>query len=326
MRPDRKPRRQGDTEPEGSKGSPPSPRGGWGGGARRPSLRASVSLWFLSCILAGCGNEAPPAPPAPPAPSGEEPGLPPLAELRFPDWAEVDSELAPEIPAPPETGPLRWNFSEGRRYAYQFGQVLEQVDESVVAGKATRIRTRDRNRGAFEFVADFERTAKAALRIHTEESVVDGKSASREELAGRPPSAFECTVKEDGTARVRRVSGQADAQIFFDVLLALGEGEKSMKNGRVVTRLAGWRKVGRYECARLETEFELRPENASGKSLMRGRTIAYFAFRERGFVRAATVVSVSLRSKGVTPKNEWATRSVDSRTTFRLEILNRPGD
>lgn len=330
MRPAKTPRRRGDAETGFSEGSPL--RGNLG----TLLLRASASLrcggWFVACVLvagaAGCGNDAPPPPqPAPPpAPQGPEPELPPLGPARLPEWAEVDGETPPEIPAPAAAAPLRWSFSEGRRYAYQFSQVLEQVDETAVAGKASTVRSRDRNRGAFEFVADFENTAKAALRIHTEESVIDGRSASREELAQRPPSAFECTVKEDGAAQVRRVSGQADAQIFFDVLLALGEGEKALKNGRVVTRLAGYRKLGRYECARLETEFELAPENASGKSLMRGRTVAYFALRERCFVRAATSVSVSLRSKGRTAKGDWATRAVDSRTSFRLELLNSPGD
>lgn len=290
-----------------------------------------MSPWFLGCFVlllaAGCGKETPPTPPPPPpAPQEPEPELPRLADLRFPEWADVDGETHLEIPALPAAGPLRWRFEDGRRYAYQFSQTLEQVDETVVAGAAKTVRTRDRNRGAFEFVTDVERTAKAALRIHTEESVTDGKAVSREELAKRPPSAFECTVKEDGAAHVNRVSGQADAQIFFDVLLALGEGEKAMKNGRVTTRVAGHRKVGRYECARLETEFELAPESPSGKSLMRGRTVAYFALRERCFVRAATTVSVSLRSKGKTAKGEWATRAVDSRTAFRLELVNSPGE
>jgi hypothetical protein len=291
-------------------------------------MRHGRSLLALAVLLlAACGSDAPPPPPPPPpAPSGPEPELPRLAELRFPDWGDVDGEAFPEVPLPPGRGALLWNFADGRRYAYRFSQVLEQADESVVAGAAKTVRTRDRNRGAFEFVADVERTAKAALRIHTEESVSDGRAVPREELARRPPSAFECTVKEDGTARVNRVSGQADAQIFFDVLLALREGERDFGNGRVTTRVAGARKVGPYECARLETEFELAPENASGKSLMRGRSVAYFALRERCFVRAATAVSVSLRSKGKTPKNEWATRSVDSRTTFRLELANQPGD
>ena len=279
----------------------------------------------LIAALAGCGNDAPPpAPPGPPAPQDAGPPLPILGPARLPEWSEVDPENPASIPAPASAGPLRWNFSTGRRYAYQFSQVLEQADEVVLSGHSRVTRTRDRNRGAFEFVADFENTAKAALRIHTEESVVDGMAATREALANRPPSAFECTVKEDGTAQVRRVSGQADAQIFFDVLLALGEGEKSMRNGRVTTRLAGWRKVGRYECARLETEFELAPESGSGKSLMRGRTVAYFAAAERCFVRASSSISVSLRSKGKTEKGEWATRAVDSRTTFRLELLNTP--
>ncbi len=321
MRPAREapPRRRGDAE-SGTSTDPCS------------LLRASAALRWSFCVAvgllaAGCGNDAPPPPaPAPASPQGPEPALPAIGPARLPEWTDVDPETPPAIPAPASTGPLRWNFSTGRRYAYQFSQILEQADEIVLPGRSRVARTRDRNRGAFEFVADFENTAKAALRIHTEESVVDGMAMTREELAKRPPSAFECTVKEDGTAQVRRVSGQADAQIFFDVLLALGEGEKAMKNGRVVTRLAGWRKVGRYECARLETEFELAPESPSGKSLMRGRTVAYFALRERCFVRAASSISVSLRSKGKTDQGEWATRAVDSRTTFRLELLNAPGD
>lgn len=284
---------------------------------RRDAVRV---LLVLAGLGAGCAPDAPPPPPPPPRPP--EPALAPLTEIAFPEWADVDDEKPVELPGlawPQE--PLRWDFSSGRRFAYDFSQTLDQLVAAVALGVLTETRSRDRNRGTFEFVGTRDKCAKAFILIQTQEAVRNGVTASPEEIKKNPPSKFECTVYEDGQAETRKLAGRSDAQFFFDTILALGEGEKAVKDGTVRTRRAGSFKVGRHECLRLETEFELAPETASGQTRMRGRTIAYWAPKERLFVRTATAVATTTRLNALNANIGWITNALDSKTVFRLKLL-----
>src|SRR5437870_9869834 len=55
-----------------------------------------VGIWgfiFAVFLLTGCSKDEPPAPPPPPQKSiPPEPPLPPLGEVQFRDWSEVDEE------------------------------------------------------------------------------------------------------------------------------------------------------------------------------------------------------------------------------------------
>lgn len=274
-------------------------------------------------LLAACGRQEPSPPAAAAAPPPE---LPALAEVPFPDWAEVDPESFPPLEDPAGASePLRWNFSPGLRLAYDFHQTLDQAVATSAGGRKHASRTRDRNEGVFEFAAGPDRIARVALRIRTVESFLDGRPVPNETVARRPPAVFECLLREDGRAEVARRSGTADAQIFFDALLAVAPGERRLPDGRVTTRRAGVFKVGPSRSARLETEFELAPSGPDGRTLLRGRAVGYFDLEGGRFVRASAAALTSARRRSRAPEGDaWILTHLDARTAFRLKLRDRP--
>jgi hypothetical protein len=239
------------------------------------------------------------------------------------DAVRIGEEKFIEIPPPAAPGPLRWDFSPGRRWGYEVSQRLSQVTVAA-AGSARKVtRSEDRNGGYFEFVPAGDGTAHARVKIQARESVIDGRPANKEEIEKRPPTKFECRLREDGVPVTGRpLSGASDPLLFLDVLLALEEGERKSADGTVRTRIAGYFKVERHECARLESEFEFAPALPSGRTLLRGRSVAYFALRERRFVRAELSVAQAIRSKTRPAHGPWTTRSTDLETALRLRPID----
>jgi hypothetical protein len=279
----------------------------------------------LCVFLLSCGKELPPAPPPPPkAPSAPEPELPPVADVHFPEWTEVDDEKFLELPKPAKPPLLQWDFSEGRRFGYEAVQTVTQRVEGRKGDKSGEIQARDRNRGTFEFIAGKDRTAMVLIRFHTEEAFRNDVQASREELSKSPPTKIDALAREDGTAEIKKPPGRDDYLFYFDALLAVGDGERKLKDGWIRTRQAGFVKVERYSCVRLESEFEFAPKIPMGATLMRGRTIAYFALDERRFVRASSRVATSTRTKMQDRDGGWVVSKTDSVTSLRLKLLENP--
>ncbi len=300
------------------------PGGGWGESHKR---FYSVSLCLCGFLLFSCGKEppSPPKPPvAPPRVQEPEPGLPALAEVKFPEWSEVEDEAFLDLPRPAALEPLRWNFGPGERFGYEFTQTHQTRMESRSGGKTGMFQARERSRGTFEFIAGKDRTALVFLKFHTEESIRDGVPAPHEAIEKAPHSKYEAIAKEDGTAEIMKPPGRADAAFFFDALLALGDGERKLKDGWVRTKAAGFAKVGRYECVRLESEFEFAPSSKLGATLQRGRTVAWFAPRERRFARASAVVASSTRTMAQDKDGTWIVTLVDSSTLLRAKLLDGP--
>lgn len=277
------------------------------------------SLCLCGEFLLGCGQETPPPPP----PAGPEPELPAIGRLEPSEAVRIDEEKFLELAPPPKPEPLRWDFSPGRRCGYEAIQKLSQVT-AVVSGQDKAVtRSEDRNGGYFEFVSAGDGTAMARVKIQTRSSMINGKPAPREAIEKHPSTKFECRIGEDGVpTSAHKLSGASDPMIFLDILLALREGERTSGDGKVRTKLAGYFKVERYECARLESEFELAPPLASGRTLLRGRSVAYFALRERRFVRAEMSIAQAVRSQALAENGAWVTRSTDLETVLRLRPID----
>ena len=306
-----------------------SPPGGWGGFHRRRFF--SVSLCLCGCFFFSCGKP-PPAPPVvikPPRIVEPPPELPALADLAFPEWGETEEETFLPLPKPAAVGPLRWNFGPGERFGYEFSQRHHARMESRCGAKSGQFQADERSRGTFEFIAGKDRTALVYLKFHTEESSRDGVAAPREAIEKAPYSKYEAIAKEDGTAEIMKPPGRADAAFFFDALLALGEGERKLKDGWVRTRMAGSGKVERFDCIRLESEFEFAPTAApaatvQGGTLQRGRTVAWFDPLGRRFIRASALVVTSTRTRAQDKDGAWIVTLVDSSTLLRARLLDHP--
>lgn len=284
-----------------------------------------VSALLALLLSAGCAPDDPPAPPPPhpvvEKPAPPEPPLPALAEVRVRDWSEVDDEKFLELPAPSAAPGLKWNFAAGERYGYDFSETLSQRLERQAGGKQALNTTREKNRGVFEFAAGRDRTALAVSKIQTQEVVLNDQPVAREAFAKRPPSVSECVVTEEGAAESKAAKGLADARMYFQSLFALQPGERDLAPGKITTRLAGYRKVQRYECARIESEFEIATDKPSEKLLLRGRVIGYFALAERKFIRASAAVATSSRGNALSKEGVWITSSLDAVTTYRVRFL-----
>jgi hypothetical protein len=282
--------------------------------------RGRASLFLVLLLLAGCTPEDPPAPPPqPPVALPPEPALPALGEVTFREWTEVDDDKFLELPA--ATAELKWNFSEGKRYGYGFTESLSQRMERRAGEKRALNTAREKNTGVFEFVAGRDRTALAGSRIQTQEASLNDQPIARESFANKPASTSECIVTEDGASESKPSKGMADARMYFQSLFALQPGKRDLNPGSITTRLAGYNKVGRYECARLESEFEISTDKPSERILLRGRVIGYFALAERKFVRASAAVATSSRGNALTKENVWITSSLDAITNFRVRVL-----
>ena len=131
------------------------------------------------------------------------------------------------------------------------------------------------------------------------------------------------TQRSSGSAPAARTpaQGMADARMYFQSLFALVPGTRELTPGTITTRLAGYNKVGRYECARLESEFEISTDKPSERILLRGRVIGYFALAERKFVRASAAVATSSRGNALSKENVWITSSLDAVTRYRVRLL-----
>jgi len=285
-----------------------------------------ISLLLALLAFAACGpEEPPPVPPAPPpVATPAEPALPPLDEVRFRDWSEVDDEKILELPAPATTPKLQWDFTPGRRYGYDFAETLSQRMERAADVRRAKNTSREKNRGVFEFAAGSDHSALAMSKIQTQEAYLNDQGIARESFANKPASVSEVFVLEDGSIELRSSKGSADVRLYFQSLFALQLGERAMAPGKITTRLAGYGKVGRYECARLESEFEISKDKPSERALIRGRVIGYFAMAERKFVRASAVVANSSRGNALSKEGIWITSSLDAVTTFRVRLLDGP--
>jgi hypothetical protein len=233
----------------------------------------------------------------------------------------VDGEKFLERPLPEGDRELRWDFAPGKKYEYSLAQVVSQEKESS-SGPPSR--ARQRNRGVFDFIGLGGAQAKAILQLDTEEVVVDDRTIPKESYAKDRGSLCQGTLKEDGTYDIKTLRGQMDARIFMEAMLTVRPGERKIKEGVVSTRTRGAWKVERFECVRLESDFEFSDPNPRQSQRVLGRTIAYFAWKEGHFVRVSTVLRSAIRAKMKSPDGQWMTATQVGETTLRIKLLEGP--
>lgn len=287
--------------------------------------RAGISLALA--LLLGCSKEAPvplTPPPPPPVQVPPEPPLPALAEVRFRDWAEVEEETFLKLPDPKAEPDLKWDFTPGRRYGYDFAETLDQRIERSAGDRKGSYTSREKNRGVFEFAAGRDRSALTMMKIQTVEAFINDKRVPQDPDRKNQGSVSECVIQEDGTTEPVKEKGLADARLYLQSLFSLRPGTRELTPGRITTKLAGYYKVGRYECVRLESEFEMATEKPSERHLLRGRVVGFFALAERKFIRASAAVASSTRVNALAKENVWSTSVMDAVTRYRVKFLESP--
>jgi len=287
--------------------------------------RAGISL--VLALLLGCSKEEPPKPAPPPPPAVQvppEPALPALAEVRFRDWSEVEEEQFLKLPEPASAPDFKWDFTPGRRYGYDFSETLTQRIERSAGDRKASYTSREKNRGVFEFAAQRDRTALTLMKIQTVEAFINDARVPQDPEKKNQGSVSECVVSEDGTTEPVKEKGLADARLYLQSLFSVRPGPRDLTPGRITTKLAGYYKVGRYECARLESEFEMASEKPSERHLLRGRVVSYFAVAERKFIRASAAVGSSTRANALAKENIWSTTLMDAVTQYRVKFLESP--
>lgn len=287
-------------------------------------MRARLAGFVLACSLSACAPDAPPpaAAVAPPKVQPAPPPMPDLADLKFRDWSEVAPENHLEIAPPPGAETLSWRFEEARRFGYDYGETLTQKIHRTLGERSEEHLSREKNRGTFEFIGAKDRTALCRVKIQTSELFVDGQPAARPPHEENPESASEAVVEPDGTPDLKKAGGRADARFYLLTLLALRPGERELQHGQVRTRIAGARKVERWDCVRIESEFESRVEGARLRQVFKGRAVGYFCPAEGRFIRASAVVATSSRRLELTKDGAaWVVTRLDAVSQSRVTLL-----
>src|SRR5579862_911215 len=184
--------------------------------------------------------------------------------------------------------------------------------------------SREKNRGVFEFAAAPDRTAMALMKIQTVEVYMNDQKIPQDPEKKNQGSVSECVVTEDGATDPVKEKGLADARLYLESLFAVKPGTRELPPGRITTRMAGCFKVGRYECVRLESEFEMAAEKPSQHHLLRGRVVSFFALSERKFIRASAAVASSTRANAFAKEGVWSSSLMDAVTHYRVRFLESP--
>jgi len=256
-------------------------------------LRISVCAVFL--VPPGCGREPERAPPA------EPPKLGPLSGIDFPAVAEPEG-IALEVPSGPVG--LRWSFPAGAVIEYELLQKGERVDHAQGGAPVPM-----RFEGAILLRAQGEGKASMTFMIAPEGVAL----LDREKLL-----RLDYGVTEDGsvypTSDTSARAGGLELDILFSLpprALALGEsfereirvkgkGTTPAQFGSLRTTLAGFVKIRRHACARLESLLDLRLRPAEGSSLvgegrMKARILSFFAVEEGFFTEVRSAGRMTTR-------------------------------
>lgn len=283
-------------------------------------------LFLLLLFPFGCRKEPPP-----PVPDEPTPEIPALPSLPIAFASQLDEENFP--PTEANAGEVKWDFAEGKRYDYVLQQdMLNYSTTSDRFGKS-ELRSRIRGEGILEMLAGATRVARAYYKLTIREYEVNKELVPSEQLNKQPPAKIEFVVSEDGTIREAKQHSGGETQVLEFLLPMPGERNVDWRGsyrqkGTIRTKIAGFAKVDRWVCARIESEFELdlEPllEDGSGLGKMKGRTVGYFAVETGHFaaVRSAVSMVYHSRQKFAKPGEpvKWNVATLESHTLLQARL------
>ena len=269
-------------------------------------------LLIAALVVAGCDDK-----PATPPPPETPPVLPPLPDLVLNRAALIDTQKFEALAAIPGTAALRWDLAENVKHVYTLKQVVTFRISRVPVGAAV-VATDSVTQAEGTFVVDGRgpENSRARIRLETVRQEINGQPLPDELLKKIDASVAEYGVTPDGALRRPRVSSGNAPQLIEAVLglpskpLAPGESVETALDdaptansfgykGRLLTKLTGWFRIARRECARLESDFDvemLLPSGSLGKGRCRGRVVAYFCPAEGRFIQVEADIAYAQRS------------------------------
>jgi hypothetical protein len=272
-------------------------------------------LWLAAAlVLSGCDSKAAGPPTRATGPAPELPALPSLVLTRN---NMMDTQAYEKIPAPP-TAPLRWDLAAKAKHVLALKQTISIKESSVPVG-VPPVYLEGYTQAEGIFVVEGRATnepGSARIRLAIVRQEVQGSVLPDDVIKKMDASACEYAVSADGAlTKARKISGNAPQliEVVFGLPakpLAEGESAESLLDvtaavdsygyrGRTTTTLTGWHRIGRRECARLETTFDvelLMPPRTISKGRLRGRVISYFCAAEGRFVQVEADTAYSQRS------------------------------
>lgn len=274
------------------------------------------------CLAAACGSPEEPPPP-----------LPPLPELALPEIEPPSHVPLPDAPIPEA---LRWDLSAGRLHSYRLRQETSSTMTAAFRDQVEHRRAEMTEEGFADFRGLGNGAGRLEFKLALREYRVDGAPQNVNDMA---PAVFTAQVRSDGSFSGAAVLKGAIDPAVLDTIFWLPsapgapgaraidrpemEGRPAQK-GTARTVAAGWAKIERYECLRLETDVDLELLQADGRGRLRSRIVAYFAPAEGRFVHidAATVLCMRTRAKAVHPGRPavWSIGSLDASGHFSAHI------
>jgi len=256
-----------------------------------------------------------------------EGNLPSISEISsFSD--KIDLENYPSLPPPEKAKFIRWDFTEGKVYPYDFRQetvVTNEIhDMFTTEGAQTNSHTME-GKGRVSLKSEQNRVARLVMdNLTLNVSFKRSDSDKRDTKQIQPPPMVIQGIKEDGRMEIGNSSQELLIKTLFPIPpipLELGEsvsiptsmpfnamGSLLHVNGSSEIKFADWVVITGQTCAKLETEIDISdlqvPAELKGEYAcsVKGKSVFYFNVESRNFMSGKVALLMSIHVVAPTPR------------------------
>jgi len=241
---------------------------------------------------------------------------------------KIDLENYPSLPPPEKAQLMRWDFSEGNVYPYDFRQqtvVSNEMQDMFATEGAQRNSHSMEGNGRVSLKSEQNRVARLVmdnlvLTIHFKRS--NGEGTDTKQMQS-PPMVIQ-GIKEDGRMEIGNSSQELLIKTLFPIPptpLELGQsvpipasmpfnamGSLLHVNGSSEIKFADWVVINGQACAKLETDIDISDLNVPAElkgdyaCSVKGRSIFYFNVENRNFMSGRIALLISMRMVAPSPR------------------------
>lgn len=243
---------------------------------------------------------------------------------------QIDLETYGSLPSPVRAPALRWDFSAGKVYQYDFSQqVVTSSDMSGMSAHKNKDESSQKMEGYGKLSLKSEGNNIARLVLEDFIMSMEINMPDSDEpkvMSSQMPPFVVQGVKDDGSMEL----GNSSQELFFQTLfplppnpLSIGEsvsvpakmpfnamGSLLHVTGTFDIKLIDYVQINGKTCAKLQTEIDISkinvPEEILGnyRCQIKGRSIFFFNIEDRHFISGKVAMLMSMRVKSPTPKME----------------------